>query len=492
MLLAHLKTSSAPVVPAVPAAAVPVVSPVDVPAAAVPVVSPVDVPAAAVPVVSPVDVPAAAELVTIRPIDVPAPEREPTIETLDALQPLQGKTRHGDFVHNSQPMATERGFGNVSELWARRADDRNDSTVMTYDDALEFLERDRGTIRDIECEYGRFSPHVIGGAVVLRDNATGEQFRFTDSSLDQFSERCNVGATLPRRLISGDTEDREILKSVFDNGLRKIAERSALIRTRTAAGQAPTVRAFLSDQYARIDNRWLLETLREIVPGALVSHFSATDGSDSVYFNLLIPDSMRAETDSDYGGMLACGNSEIGHRRLKTLPSVFRAICMNGCIWDRVDGVAFTDRVHRGEINLNALKSAIRENLNRQIPLLGDGINRMLATRSIVTDKNELPVIGAVLKSLSFPGITKQAADSIVGSFQEQRQLIDAPAAISAFDVIQGITAAARSFDCELKENAERVAGVAMFWDKTRWDDVFRSAGSLKTRDLEKLFSTVS
>lgn len=421
--------------------------------------------------------------------DNPAPSAN--VERLETIEKLQINSRQGDFVHDNQEMAGKRGFSHVSEAWAKRADDQSDKTVMTYDQALELLESKRGDMRDIQTEYGRFSVSIVDGAVRLIDRQDGRAYGFSPASLDQFAERCGVGSTLPRRLILGDEQDAKTLAMVFENGLRKIAGKGALIRTRDDGGtNGATVRAFLSDQYARIDNRWFLEMLRRIVPGGLVSHFRATDGFDSIYFNLLIPDSVRAEQDSDYGGMLASGNSEIGFRRLKTMPSVFRAICQNGCIWDRVDGVQFVSRVHRGAIELDALEAMIRDNLDRQIPLLSTGIDQMQTLRTIQAPSvSDVALLGAVLQALAIPALTKSAADDIVKHHNRQKLLIGAPSANTAFDVVQGFTGAAQTFAADLQEETERAAGAAMFWSAEKWDTVFRAAKTLKAADLARIFA---
>src|SRR5690606_24449301 len=80
------------------------------------------------------------------------------------------------------------------------------------------------------------------------------------------------------------------------------------------------------------------------------------------------------------------GNSEIGIRRLYSQPSVFRAICMNGCIWDAEKGTQLSV-VHKGNTNLADLASAIESNLQSQIPLLSNGVDKLLDTRQLSCDR---------------------------------------------------------------------------------------------------------
>ncbi len=405
----------------------------------------------------------------------------PQVESIETLQPLKGTGRRGDFVHNNQVM--DERFRNVSTGWTKRVNDPSDKSVMTWDDAFQTLETERGETRDIIQDYDKLRViNDTAGVALLDDN--GNRLTFTDSSLDQFSNMLKIGSVLPRRLLDGDNADRETLVAVIKNGLRKRQDKTGLIRLRND-GQ---VRAFLSEKYCILDNRWFLEVVRSIIPDGLVSHWRSESG-DSVYFNVLIPDSMRAETDSDYGGMLACGNGETGSRKLSTCPSVFRAICMNGCIWDETKGTGIIERVHRGAIDLNALALRIRDNLTRQIPLLGNGIDAMLLTRSYTSNVDAIPAIGSVIRSLRIPGITKEYADVIVQGFNGQRSELSH---VSAFDVLQGMTKAAQTLSAGMQETIERAAGSAMLWTADRWENVFRDAKTLSAEEIRNVFKSVS
>lgn len=425
-----------------------------------------------------------AEIVRVSPVQTSPVEtfnEYPNVTPLDDLKPLQGTGRNGDFVHATQTMDSR--FRNVSTGWTDRANDPDDKSVMTWDDAFQTLETERGETRDIIQAFGKLQVvNDAAGVGLLDDN--GNRLKFCESSLDQFAYWIDSGLTLPRRLINGDADDKATLAAVIKNGLRKLEDKNGLIRLRNDG----TVRAFLSEQYAILDNRWFLDVIRSILPEGLVSHWRS-DSGDSVYFNVLIPDSMRQETDSEYGGMLACGNGETGSRKLSTCPSVFRAICWNGCIWDETKGTGIIERVHRGAIDLNALAARIRDNLNRQIPLLGDGIDRMLATRSYMSDVGAVPAIGSVLRSLRIPGITRETSDAIFAGFKEQRT---ETARVTAFDVIQGLTKSAQSFSAGLQETVERAAGSAMLWNADRWNNVFESAKTLSAEELKTVFKTVS
>lgn len=427
-----------------------------------------------------------AEPVKETAVPVPVIVEPVRIESVETLQPLRGKPagapRSGDFVHQTQTM--DKTFRNVSTGWTGRLADPSDTSVMTFEDTLAHIDRERGRVVDMLLDYSRFQAVSDENGFGLVDKRTGQRFTLSDDALDQFSERAKIGKTLPRRLVAGDAADRETLALVAGNGLRKLGEKPCLLRTRDDG----SIRAFLSEEYAVIDHRWYLQILQQIIPGGIVSHFKSEDNCDSISFNVLIPDSIRTESDSDYGGMLHCGNGETGHNRLRSLPSIFRSICMNGCIWDQIEGIGYIMQVHRGEIDLALLANVIKENLQRQIPLLSTGIDSMLATRSIsISNAEPLRVIGATLQALAVPGITRNAADSILRGFDNQRT---ETGRVSAFDVIQGMTFAAQQLNSELQETVERSAGSAMLWTADRWESVFAMSRSIDAKQLKRIFAT--
>lgn len=426
--------------------------------------------------VRPMETPVSAPVAVTRPVE---PSQPPRIDTS-----RNGATA-GDFVHQNQVMDSR--FRNVSTGWTNRLNDKADYSVMTYDDARDWLSRERGSVADIVAPLSRFRPAVrpataddgtVSHRFAVEDSETGRCYGMTESALGQYLMRTvesdtSIGQYGARRLAEFHPD---ILVDYLSR--ETAADKSVFVRTR-----GDSIRAFLSDQYAVIDNRWFLDVLESIIPGGLVSH-SRGDG-DSVYFNVLIPDSLRMEADSEYGGMLACGNSEIGARRLSSLPSVFRAICMNGCIWGEREGVAFVRKVHRGEVDLQELRESIRVNLNAQIPLLNSGINKMLALRDTETAIDAKAVLAAAIWETQRQ-VSRTQADSMLLSYAVEAQ----SGRTTAFDVVQGVTRAAQSFQPAEQETAERFAGNMLEWQPADWNRVFSKAESFGEKELKRVYQT--
>ena len=77
--------------------------------------------------------------------------------------------------------------------------------------------------------------------------------------------------------------------------------------------------------------------------------------------------------------------NQFGTRRYSALPSVFRAICMNGCIWGQTKGEKI-HYVHKGNIQLLSLRKELQACIEQQIPLVHTRIAQFLNTRAMGTD----------------------------------------------------------------------------------------------------------
>lgn len=310
----------------------------------------------------------------------------------------------------------------------------------------------------------------------------GRKFRPTDHAIEQFSTRVGVTSSSflrEMRNIEGfDANDANTMAIVGNNAMRRI-DPDKQFRLRTY--KDGTCRAFVTDKYAPIDNRWYLETLSEFIPGGRFSHWRGDE--DTIYGNILIPDTIMdyGADDSDYGGMISVGNCEIGTRRISQTPSLFRSICMNGCIWGQTAGEKIR-RVHRGNIVLKNLKLEIAQNIQHQIPLLAPGIKQFLATRSLETGKASIKgVIAAVSSDYK---LSKKEASAFLDQYvtleSGERNL---------FGIINGLTRAGQTFDNKTWVRFDEVAGSLLETSADRWATILRRANTFTDKDYEKVFS---
>ncbi len=388
---------------------------------------------------------------------------------------IKSDKSEGDFVRTLEG-ATGTGFEKGTHVhkdwWAKTK--TYEQVMQDAHVAVENREDILVETKSISCvsEDGEFS-------FKLHD---GRKFRPTDHAIEQFSVRAGVTSSSflrEMRNIEGfDSHDANTMSIVGNNALRRIdPDKKFRLRTYTDG----TCRAFVTDQYAPVDNRWYLETLAEFIPGGRFSHWRGDE--DTIYGNILIPDTIMdyGSDDSDYGGMISVGNCEIGTRRISQTPSLFRAICMNGCIWGQTAGEKIR-RVHRGNIDLVKLKMEIAKNIQDQIPLLAPGIKQFLATRAMETGKASVKgVIAAVSSDYK---LSKREATEFLEQYitmeSEHRSL---------FGVINGLTRAGQKFDNKTWVKFDEVAGSLMETSADRWNTILRRADTFTDKDYEKVFA---
>jgi hypothetical protein len=412
---------------------------------------------------------------------------------------LEGKTRAGDFVHANQKMAKDEGFRNVSKIWYDKC--------KSFDWAFEQIGADHKVTRDVRCNLDGVSAAVNrdGSAVVLRfedgeyrpsDFAWmkigpifGLNTQFFNYALDSWSVSAGRGRDGGKIEFHPERVDYEMMAEFLNR-------RIEIVRNSRAGGKEwlfrlndrdHTVRVMMTSEYVCIDNRWYLEILRDLIPDGLISHWRGDE--DNLYTNVLIPDTIREDSDSDYGGMIGAGNSEIGFRALSCVPSLFRAICMNGCIWDQEKGDNIK-QVHRGESikdNLAQLRTEIVKCINDQIPLIGQGIDVLLGTKAMRWDGASIkPLVMRTAKEFS---LTKPPAGKVLESYRTE--VNECPANINTlFGLVNGVTRAAQSYDDPVTwERMNEVGGRLARMDGDDWDSLRKAAHRLKANEVDSFFA---
>jgi hypothetical protein len=382
----------------------------------------------------------------------------------------------GSFVRNLQG-DTGVGFAENSHVhkdwWAK---------TQTFDDVMESAQTAVENREDILTEIKNISCVVENNEFRFRVG-DGRTFRPTDHCIEQFSIRAGVTSSSflrEMRNIEGfDDNDAAVMASVGNNAIRRVdMDKKFRLRTYTDG----TARAFVTEQYAPIDNRWYLECLREFIPDGRFSHWKGDE--DTIYGNILIPDTIMdygQDDDTDYGGMISVGNCEIGTRRISQLPSLFRAICLNGCIWGQVAGEKIR-RVHRGNIDLTKLKLEIAQNIQHQIPLLAPGIIKFLETRNLSIGKSSTKgVIAAVSSDFK---LSKREATEVL-----EQYITHETHESNLFGVIAGITRAGQTFNNKTWVSMDEIGGKLMEMSADRWATILRRADTFTDADYEKVFA---
>jgi len=355
------------------------------------------------------------------------------------------------------------------------------ATTMSYEDAMENLQRGVDEREDILAPVKDIQAIVNDGgefAFTVQDR----EFVPTDWALQQFSIRSKVpSSTVIQKLRSqedADDVDSEVMAHLANNSLRRL-DQDKIYRMRTYTDG--TCRAFVTDKYAPIDNRWYLDQLRDNLPEGRLSHWRGDE--DTIFGNILLPDTIidyGQSDDSDYGGMLSIGNCEIGKRRISQVPSLFRSICLNGCIWGQCKGKEIKKR-HIGEIDLQELSYAIYENIEAQLPLLDAGVRKLLALRELeVEDAKMQQVFATVAMDHK---LTKKEVSEVFrqwGQFERDDR--------NMFGVVNAVTRAGQTLDNMSWVRFDGIGGQLMDTSESRWAGILNRAGSLQDKDLEKVY----
>ena len=388
---------------------------------------------------------------------------------------MTAKKEAGSFVRNLQGQ-TGVGFEkntHVHKDWY--------ATTLSYDEAMEGLQRSAEEREDVLAPVKDINAVVTDGGEFAFD-VQGREFVPTDWALQQFSIRSKVpSSTVIQKLRSqedADDQDSDVMAYLANNSLRRLdQDKKYRLRTYTDG----TCRAFVTDKYAPIDNRWYLDQLRDNLPEGRLSHWRGDE--DTIFGNILLPDTIidyGQSDDSDYGGMLSIGNCEIGKRRISQVPSLFRSICLNGCIWGQCKGKEIKKR-HIGEIDLQELSYAIYENIEAQLPLLDAGVRKLLALRELEVEEAKMQQVFATVAMDH--KLTKKEVSEVFsqwGQFErEDRNL---------FGVVNAVTRAGQTLDNMSWVRFDEIGGRLMDTSESRWVGILNRAGSLQDKDLEKVY----
>lgn len=405
-----------------------------------------------------------------------------------------GTEQHlGDHTVIASQGAANKQFGHISKYWLPKC--------LTYEQGMTKLAEQQTNIEDFREPLSGWEPVATDNGLILRRLTNGRDYIPTDHAL---SLMCQTGRGMsdwtvhslrePIRHVTKIGEDgkkipifqrgkmdmellRDYIKLHLFNKERVDQNKPHLWRT----WKNGTLRALLSEQYAIINNGWYINLLSKLIPGGMFSHWKGD--ADNIYGNILIPDTIRTEKDSDYGGMLSIGNSEIGLRRISSCPSVFRAICMNGCIWEQESGVELNMR-HRGQIDFESLAAKIKENLEKQIPLLPMGIERVLGLRAFGVGDVPIPNVFAQLAIEH--SISKNEIGGIRNAFVKEVNILGPSDGNTAFGVMNSITRFGQTLDNNQWVRFDTIGGELANMDRDSWNSFRSRAKNLTNKQVEK------
>ncbi len=362
--------------------------------------------------------------------------------------------------------------------------------TKSYDEGMEMLAQEKAEREDILAPRSHMKPALDSGGKFCFEYVDGRQFYPTKHAMNQFGVSTSTSTFFLNSLQANpeksngvekfqrDSQDAETLLTVAENAVRRI-DPSKTFRWRTYTDG--TMRAWLSEKYAPVDNLWYLDELRKILPSGRLSHWRG-DG-DTIFGNILLPDTIidyGQDDDCDYGGMISIGNCEIGKRRISQFPSLFRSICMNGCIWGQVKGKKVS-RVHRGTIVLEELRLQLQENIEAQLPLLPQGVERMLGIRAMGSDGVRMKnIIATVCKDNR---LNRHESTEVLSQWVEHERQDR-----NLFGILNAVTRAGQTLGNSDWVKFDELGGKLVDMGASRWTSTLKRAESFDEKEFEKVF----
>ena len=240
-------------------------------------------------------------------------------------------------------------------------------------------------------------------------------------------------------------------------------ERNFRVRLRTNEADEKYIRAIVSERYGVIDNHEVMEILSNALPynieKALASHISH-DGDD-MYGNILLPDSMKSEPDSDYGVGISFKNSEVRNSAFSIEPFIFRAICLNGMIWGRSNSEIKVHQRHMGSIDLRELEEQVQQAIKSALSL-GNDMLSLLKTSKDVKVVNPIKTIIQLSKDSQDNMTIEQCKAWQKGYLESQLEPSGDIHTNSAFGVVNGLTRASQNYSGSVREKMERYASLIL------------------------------
>jgi hypothetical protein len=343
----------------------------------------------------------------------------------------------------------------VSVIWQQKC--------IPFGEYFDQVKRDAKFKRDVltpESEVRLDSDLCLPDGTQVTDNGVDTIRSFTDVKSTTVANLNELGyRPMIATVLNSELDKREIAWA--EKG--KTKPRDFRIRLRHDNQGHDVARAIVSERYGVIDNDTALQMLVDALPNksaindALMSH--GFDDGDNMYGNVLLPDYLKSDVDSDYGVGIAFRNSEIRKAVFRIDPFLFRAICLNGCIWGRMNSEIKINQKHLGNIDLAQLRADVKRAVTVALTHGNSLLVQMGHTREV-----EVENVDAIIAQLSRANrLTIEQGRAwqkgYTDSLQERMGHIHDG---TAFGVVNGLTRAAQSYTGEDRTYMETIAGLIM------------------------------
>jgi hypothetical protein len=403
-----------------------------------------------------------------------------------SLQPKDGATAkqdaNGNWV-NAIGLQSTASHRHVAKVWQDKC-----SPLTDFIETVKEQSKTKFDYVKPESDVRLQDASTLTNGMTLTKSGLNSLRSFTDipSSMVSFLEERGYDEDLTR-FVNSELNRRE--QNWKDDGKES---REFRVRVRQDDNGNDAVRAVVSGRYGVIDNHEAMEMIANSLPSlsdALASHIS-NDGDD-IFGNVLLPDYMKSEPDSDYGVGIAFRNSEIKNSTFNISPFLFRAICLNGMIWGRQDSSIQINQKHLGNIDRIELQQKVNHAVKVALTQ-GNDLLTLLGHSKHVKVENPLQVIAQLSRD---NGMTIEQGRAWHKGYMES--LTEANGQLhdrSAFGIVNGLTRSAQLYKGSTRENMEITASLilspAIDADlqaiSKRWGRITDNASQLKEKVVQQ------
>ena len=383
-------------------------------------------------------------------------------------------------LHNA---AVEAGYSNVNQYWI-------DTGTMTWDEFHSVLDEKERLNQDVSIKLGDLAFRGDGGKVRLGwgdegYRLDGQSRQFVAGMLGLNPGLLDGGRTnrenelivdLLNERLEGVKKEKEgigvgsvkVGKRKRGEGIGSIGELERVFRLQLPDGNGEDglIRAIVTDLYtgSGMSNRWIAGFVQGYTSGeSRVSHFDKRrflEGTgDVIRYNVLLKDTIMHPDNDGFGGMLSVANGQNATIRCGILPSLFRWVCLNGCVWSNNNGsnVSFIHKGRNSEIDLEVLAFKMGKMLDAQLPVLTQVEAYFRNLESMVCQNTTVPQILGYLASLN--RFTKQERKLLYTVYTEQCQ--EEHYGQDAYSVVNALTRMAQQskLSLEFTDNLEILGG---------------------------------
>jgi hypothetical protein len=367
-----------------------------------------------------------------------------------SLQPREGavakQDASGNWV-NAIGLQSSASHRHVAKQWQAKC-----TPLADFIETVKSQSTNKVDVIKPESEIRLKDVDTLIDGTPLTDSGINSLRMFTDipSSMINFLKEREYNDDLVK-FVNADLDRRE---SDWNNKGKE--KRSFNVRIRHDDDGNDVIRAIVSERYGVIDNNEAMEMVANALPSlndALASHLF-NDGDD-IFGNILLPDYMKSEPDSDYGVGIAFKNSEIRNSTFKISPFLFRAICLNGMIWGRMNSEINVNQRHMGKIDLGDLQLQVTQAIKVALTQ-GNDMLTLLGYAKQVKVKNPVAVIAQLARDEKMTiEQGKLWHKGYLDSLHERHGDVHEK---SAFGIINGLTRSAQDYTGATREEMETLA----------------------------------